>query len=137
MDEDEFNAEVDRTRRRRSRADMQKIINLVMDSPLNDAPTEEIDGRTAVKVLATKNTDLKARIILQMAVNAALGDLKSAEFLMKYGGYTPPAETEVTMDLPRIIDDFGTDDPEALPKPEEGEQQDALDGVAIYDDGDE
>ena len=72
-----------------------------------------------------------------MAVNAALGDLKSAEFLMKYGGYTPPAETEVTMDLPRIIDDFGTDDPEALPKPEEGEQQDALDGVAIYDDGDE
>lgn len=134
MDEDEFNAEVDRTRRRRSRADMQKIINLVMDSPLSDAPIEEIDGKTAVKVLATKNTDLKARIILQTAVNAATGDLKAAEFLMKYGGYTPPAETEVTMDLPRIIDDFGTDAPEPLPQSEEGEG-DALDGVAIYDDG--
>ena len=137
MDEDEFNAEVDRTRRRRSRADMQKIINLVMDSPLNDAPTEEIDGRTAVKVLATKNTDLKARVILQMAVNAALGDLKSAEFLMKYGGYTPPAETEVTMDLPRIIDDFGTEETPETPALPADEQQDALDGVAIYDDGDE
>lgn len=135
MDDEEFQNELERARRKRSRADLQKIIGLVLDSPLNEGEMKEISGDVSVQTLSTMNTDLKSRIILRMALGAANGDLKSAEFLMKYGGYTPPAETEVTMDLPRIIDDIGTDDTPPQSEDEEDDEQDAMGGIPIYDDG--
>lgn len=134
MGDEDFQNDLERARRKRSRADLQKIIGLVLDSPLNDGEMEEVKGDISVQTLATMNTDLKSRIILRMALGAANGDLKSAEFLMKYGGYTPPAETEVTMDVPRIIDDIGTDD--TPPQSEdEDDEPDAMEGIPIYDDG--
>lgn len=134
MDDEDFQIDLDRARRKRSRADLQKIIGLVLDSPLNEGETEEIRGDISVQTLATMNTDLKSRIILRMALGAANGDLKSAEFLMKYGGYTPPTESEVTMDVPRIIDDIGTDEDEAYDE-EDDDEPDAMEGIPIYDDG--
>ena len=134
MGDEDFQNDLERARRKRSRADLQKIIGLVLDSPLNDGEMEEVKGDISVQTLATMNTDLKSRIILRMALGAANGDLKSAEFLMKYGGYTPPAETEVTMDVPRIIDDIGKDD--TPPQSEdEDDEPDAMEGIPIYDDG--
>ena len=134
MGDEDFQNDLERARRKRSRADLQKIIGLVLDSPLNDGEMEEVKGDISVQTLATMNTDLKSRIILRMALGAANGDLKSAKFLMKYGGYTPPAETEVTMDVPRIIDDIGTDD--TPPQSEdEDDEPDAMGGIPIYDDG--
>lgn len=134
MDDEDFQIDLDRARRKRSRADLQKIIGLVLDSPLNEGETEEIRGDISVQTLATMNTDLKSRIILRMALGAANGDLKSAEFLMKYGGYTPPTESEVTMDVPRIIDDIGTDEDEVYDE-EDDDEPDAMEGIPIYDDG--
>ena len=134
MDDEDFQIDLDRARRKRSRADLQKIIGLVLDSPLNEGETEEIRGDISVQTLATMNTDLKSRIILRMALGAANGDLKSAEFLMKYGGYTPPSESEVTMDVPRIIDDLGTDEDEVYDE-EDDDEPDAMEGIPIYDDG--
>ncbi len=134
MDDEDFQIDLDRARRKRSRADLQKIIGLVLDSPLNEGETEEIRGDISVQTLATMNTDLKSRIILRMALGAANGDLKSAEFLMKYGGYTPPTESEVTMDVPRIIDDIGTDEDEVYDE-EDNDEPDAMEGIPIYDDG--
>lgn len=134
MDDEDFQIDLDRARRKRSRADLQKIIGLVLDSPLNEGEMEEIRGDISVQTLATMNTDLKSRIILRMALGAANGDLKSAEFLMKYGGYTPPTESEVTMDVPRIIDDIGTDEDEVYDE-EDDDEPDAMEGIPIYDDG--
>lgn len=134
MDDEDFQIDLDRARRKRSRADLQKIIGLVLDSPLNEGEMEEIRGDISVQTLATMNTDLKSRIILRMALGAANGDLKSAEFLMKYGGYTPPSESEVTMDVPRIIDDIGTDEDEVYDE-EDDDEPDAMEGIPIYDDG--
>ena len=134
MGDEDFQNDLERARRKRSRADLQKIIGLVLDSPLNDGEMEEVKGDISVQTLATMNTDLKSRIILRMALGAANGDLKSAEFLMKYGGYTPPAETEVTMDVSRIIDDIGTDDTPPQSEDEDDEPY-AMEGIPIYDDG--
>ena len=134
MGDEDFQNDLERARRKRSRAGLQKIIGLVLDSPLNDGEMEEVKGDISVQTLATMNTDLKSRIILRMALGAANGDLKSAEFLMKYGGYTPPAETEVTMDVPRIIDDIGTDDTPPQSEDEDDEPDD-MEGIPIYDDG--
>jgi hypothetical protein len=134
MDDEDFQNDLERARRKRSRADLQKIIGLVLDSPLNEGDMEEIRGDISVQTLATMNTDLKSRIILRMALGAANGDLKSAEFLMKYGGYTPPTESEVTMDVPRIIDDIGTGEDEVY-NAESDDEPDAMEGIPIYDDG--
>lgn len=128
----EFDADLERARRKRSRADLQKIIGLVLDSPLNDLPVEEVTGELSVQSLAQMNTDMKSRIILRAALSAANGDLKSAEFLMKYGGYTPPAESEVAVEVPTIIDDIGSDPLPTSPVKE----GDAMQGMTIYE-GDE
>lgn len=130
---DDYDTDLERARRKRSRSDLQKIIGLVLDSPLNDAPMEEVTGELSVQSLATMNTDMKSRIILRAALSAANGDLKSAEFLMKYGGYTPPVESEVSVDIPTIVDDIGSD-----PIPvEAAEEDDAMEGMSIYEGDDD
>ena len=43
---------------------------------------------------------------MQMAKDAATGEVRSAEFLMKYAGKEPPKQQQITMDLPTIVDDM-------------------------------
>jgi hypothetical protein len=91
---------------RRSR-DFKEIINYVLASPLNNnGPVREANGVTSLVQLSKQNTDVQTRIVLAVAREAAKGDVKSAEFLMKYSGREPPKEQNINMNLPNIIDDM-------------------------------
>ena len=91
---------------RRQRRDMKMLIRLVMETPLNDGEVFEVDGKTSIKELSKKNLDVQTRIWLTMAGQAAGGDVKAAELMLKYGGYTPPVEQNVNVNLPRIVNDL-------------------------------
>ena len=56
--------------------------------------------------LSQRNTDVFTRIVAQMAYDAAKGDVKAAEFLMKIGDLAPADRKEVTLDVPQLIDDM-------------------------------
>lgn len=98
--------DIERIRKARETTDMKRLIRLALDSPLEDGMVFEVDGSKPLKYYKSRNTDVKTRMILQVAIDAAKGDLKSAEFLMKYGGFEPPKEQNVTVELPTIIDDI-------------------------------
>lgn len=96
----------DTARRQRKAIDMKRLIRLALDSPLKDGKVHEIDGRTPLMSFKQKNTDVKTRMIISIAGDAMKGDHKAAEFLMKYGGFEPPKEQNVTVELPTIVDDI-------------------------------
>lgn len=91
---------------KRQRRDAKMLIRMVMQTPLKDGPVAEVDGKMSIAALSKENLDVQTRIMLTMAGQASSGDVKAAEFLMKYGGYTPPVEQNVTVNLPRIINDI-------------------------------
>lgn len=112
-----------------ARTDVTDIIRQVLASPIKkEGPVVEADGRTSMEELSKCNTTVQTRIVTQMAFNAIQGDVKSAEFLMKYGGYAPPETREQIIDMPVIIDDVSNraelipPSPLALP---DGDVQDA------------
>ena len=89
-----------------ARSDVSDIIKQVLASPIKkEGAVREADGRISMEELSHSNTTVQTRIITQMAFNAIQGDVKSAEFLMKYGGYVLPEVREQTIDMPVIIDD--------------------------------
>ena len=92
---------------RRKAKDFAEIVNLVLSSPIRrDVPVEMADGNISMDELSRMNTDVQTRIISQMAYNAGMGDVKAAEFLMKYGGLEPPAKQEILIDVPQLVDDM-------------------------------
>ena len=99
----------EKTRSRDAKAHVRAILEL----PVNDGRTFSVDDVKSASELSKLNTDIRTRILLAVANDASRGDIKAAEFLFKYAGYTPVAEAHVTMDLPQIIDDL------ALPPGEE------------------
>ena len=91
----------------RQNQDLKEIINLVLNSPLKDkGEITQADGMISLEALSKSNTDVQTRIIMQMAKDAATGEVRSAEFLMKYAGKEPPKQQQITMELPTIIDDM-------------------------------
>lgn len=117
---------------KRQKRDAKMIIRMIMESPLKEGEVVMPDGQMSIAELSQKNLDVQTRIILTMAGQAASGDSKSAEFLFKYGGYTPPVEQNVTVNLPRIVNDIEFKQEEMLEeaeyeildKPEEKENED-------------
>lgn len=101
---------VERIIAKRQKRDSKEIIRMVMATPLKDegeyGPVVMPDGKMSIAELSKKNLDVQTRIYLTMAGQATSGDVKSAEFLMKYGGLTPPAEQTVNINLPRIVNDI-------------------------------
>lgn len=98
--------ETEKARRAREATDMRRLIRAALDSPIQDGKQYELDGKTAFSSYKKKNTDVKTRMILSIAVDAMKGDRQAAEFLMKYGGFEPPKEQNVTVELPTIVDDI-------------------------------
>lgn len=87
--------------------DLSNIIAMVLQSPIRaNAVVKKADGTTSMEELSNSNTDVQTRIITQMAYNACKGDVKAAEFVLKYGGYEPPTKQEISLDVPQIIDDM-------------------------------
>lgn len=106
MEEQKVVAVVDKVRKKRAKRDSKILIRAIMESPLRKGEVFEVDGDTPIEVVAKQNTDVQTRMLLKIAGLAAQGDIKAADFLMKYGGYTPPVEQNVTLNIPRIVDDI-------------------------------
>lgn len=106
-DKAETDAEVKKIMNSRRNQDLKEVINLVLNSPLkNKGEIIQADGVISLEELSKSNTDVQTRIIMQMAKDAAIGEVRSAEFLMKYAGKEPPKQQQITMDLPTIVDDM-------------------------------
>lgn len=106
--EDEaYEAELERLAKQRQKQDLKEIINLILQSPLKEkGEVIQANGDISLQTLSKENTDVQTRIILQMAKDAATGNVKSAEFLMRYAGKEPPKQQQITMELPTLIDDI-------------------------------
>ena len=104
--EDAVVAAVDKVRKKRAKRDSKILIRAIMETPLKKGEVYEVDGETPMEVIARQNTDIQTRMLLKIAGQAANGDIKAADFLMKYGGYTPPVEQNITMKVPVIVDDL-------------------------------
>ncbi len=93
--------------RAKEKADMQKLIRLVLDTPLsNKEPLVEVDGERSLEEYKKAPVDIKTRIVLQMAADAMKGDCKARQDIFKYGGFEPVKEQHLMVDTPTIIDDM-------------------------------
>lgn len=106
VEEDKVVEVVNKVRKKRARRDTKILIRAIMETPLRKGEVAEVDGSVPIEVLSKQNTDVQTRMLLKIAGQAANGDIKAADFLMKYGGYTPPVEQNVTLNLPKIVDDI-------------------------------
>ena len=117
-------------KRKSDKSEIKDLIQEILDSPIKKSPIVEVDGLRDISSFKNANTDVKTRILLQIAMSAMKGDKASAEFLMKYGGFEPIKESKVTIDTPTFIDDISAasgevqemteeDEPKSLEAPEE------------------
>jgi hypothetical protein len=91
----------------RRKRDFKEVINCVLASPFKaSGVVEEANSVKSVEALFKANTDVQTRVVLSMAREAMKGDVKAAEFLMKYSGREPPKEQNINMNLPQIVDDM-------------------------------
>lgn len=92
---------------RNASEELTNIITMVLQSPIKeDTVVRKADGKTSMEVLSGSNTDVRTRIVVQMAYNACKGDTKAATWLMTYGGFVPGSDKETVLDGPQIIDDI-------------------------------
>lgn len=91
---------------RRREYDTKELIRLILNSPLKGGKKYDVDRDTPLKEFKDLNTDLKTRIFLQIGLEAASGDIKAAEFMMKYGNLEPAKEENVNVYIPRFIEDI-------------------------------
>lgn len=112
LDQDRFAEEVAKNKASREKQDMKDLIGLVLESPVNskDANLAMVDGNYAISAFKDKNVDVRTRILLAMSLKAMSGDIKAAEFLMKYGGFEPPKEHNLDFKMPIILNDVDEDD---------------------------
>lgn len=84
----------------RRKKDLKEIIDIVMHSPLTEQQLTDLDGTIPMSQLRGLNLDVQTAITVRIANQAVGGDIKSAEWLGKYGGLEPIREQKVTLDLP-------------------------------------
>lgn len=107
-----FAKEVESVKASRQNKDMRDLIGLVLESPINssDAQLAEVDGNYSIQSFKNKNTDVRTRILFAISMKAMQGDIKAAEFLMKYGGFEPPKEHNIDIKTPVFINDLTDED---------------------------
>ena len=107
--------ELDKIIARRSRRDLQNLINAVLESPLKRGEVEEVDGARSLKSYETCNTTVMTRIVIQMALDAMKGDDKKAKLLFDYAGLMPVKEQSMSLELPQFVNDMGSDEEDEIP----------------------
>lgn len=109
--EDAFAKEVEKVKKERESKDMKELIRLTLESPVNskDADLAMPNGFYSIQSFKDKNTDVATRILIAMSMKAMSGDIKAAEFLMKYGGFEPPKEHTVDVKTPIFVNDLDDD----------------------------
>lgn len=116
-DTDETEA-VEEVLEERKLQDTAKLIEILLASPIKSkGAIKTPDSVLSIEQLAKSNTDVQTRILLSIVRNAVTGDVKSAEFLLKYAGREPAKKQDITLELPTIIDDIGSKSPRALKAP--------------------
>lgn len=85
------------------RRELKEVIDIVMHSPLTEQQLTELDGTIPMSQLRGLNLDVQTAITVRMANQAVGGDIKSAEWLGKYGGLEPIREQKITVDLPVFV----------------------------------
>lgn len=110
--EDSFAKQVEKVKKEREQKDMKELIRLTLESPVNskEADLAQPNGFYSIQSFKDKNTDVATRILIAMSLKAMSGDIKAAEFLMKYGGFEPPKEHKVDVKTPIFINDLSDDD---------------------------
>ena len=98
--------------RARAQRDTKEIAQLILDKPMReDEILVDVDDKRSIEALMKYNTDVKTRIMMRMAGEAMNGDIKAAEFIMKYSGNEPAREATLNVNIPTFIDDMaGLDD---------------------------
>lgn len=98
--------------RTRAKRDTKEIAQLILDKPMReDEVVVDVSDKKSIETLMKANTDVKTRIMMRMAGEAMNGDIKAAEFIMKYSGNEPAKETNVNLNIPTFVDDMaGLDD---------------------------
>ena len=92
----------------RAKRDTKEIAQLILDKPMReDDIVVDVNDMKSIETLMKANTDVKTRILMRMAGAAMNGDIKAAEFMMKYSGNEPVKETNVNVNIPTIVDDMG------------------------------
>ena len=95
----------------RAKRDVKEITALILDKPWKDSEKViDINDTASIEALMSANTDVKTRIMMRMASAAMDGDIKAAEFVMKYSGNEPAKETNLNVTLPTFIDDMANMD---------------------------
>ena len=91
----------------RAKRDVKEIAALILDKPMKEkGAVADISDKKSIESLMKANTDVKTRILMRMAAEAMNGDIKAAEFIMKYSGNEPAKETNLNVNLPTFIDDM-------------------------------
>lgn len=90
----------------RRRKDLKTIIDIVMHTPVSEGTMLDLDGTVPMSQMKGKTIDVQSAIVLRIANQAVKGDIKSADWLGKYGGLEPPKEQKVTMQLPTFYSDM-------------------------------
>lgn len=95
-------------RNRNSQRDVTDIIRAIMMSPVSSklgTDTIDVDGTRPIDTLKGKPLDVQTAMLLGVTSKALkTTDLKCIELLLKYGGYEPPKQQQVTVDLPEFVD---------------------------------
>lgn len=111
-----------RLKRSRVRQDVRSIIRLILESPVNGTEDDivRVDGSRSLASYSGKPVDVQTHMLLQVASKALKGDMESLKFLMDYGGYKPPKESQISIKPPTIIKNVPLTDPpiqDVTPKP--------------------
>lgn len=94
------------TEKKRSRRDLQNIINAVLVSPIRAGDVMEADGDVDFAAVKKSNTTVLTRIVMELAYGAMKGDEKKAKILFDYAGLAPVKEKQISVDLPQFVDDM-------------------------------
>lgn len=111
--EDDILDETEYTRDANTKQDVQGIIRAMMASPLKGDVRDivHLDGRRSISSLKGLSLDVQTRIIMGVLEQALSGDLRAVELLFEYGGYEPPKQQKVALEMPTIVDDMALQPP--------------------------
>ena len=91
----------------RAKRDVKEIAQLILDKPMAESgELKDVNDINSMEMLMSSNVDVKTRIMMRMAGEAMNGDIKAAEFIMKYSGNEPARETNLNVNIPTFIDDM-------------------------------
>lgn len=111
--------ETNRVRNSRTKQDVQGVIRAMMSSPIRGDTSEvvQLDGKISIASLKGKSLDVQTRLLMGVLEQALAGDLHAVKLLFEYGGYEPPKQQNVSLELPTIVDDIPIPEPKTVLAP--------------------